>query len=140
MPCSRTQQANFSACSPKLPLNAERQSGKLWIPFLKSFLMARQGNKPQVYRLRSGRYNHSPIPAYPKITNKLYDNQMITKKKSLYLTSSKIFKGLVLNLHKTKNSLPNFWQNHGVWSSLPKTKRFLLKKHQRSSKISVTNK
>ena len=27
----------FPACSPQPPLNAERQAGKLWIPFLKVF-------------------------------------------------------------------------------------------------------
>ena len=42
MPCPRTQQANLLACSPQPPINAERQAGKLWIPF-KSFGMTRQG-------------------------------------------------------------------------------------------------
>ena len=37
MPCPRTQQANLPACSPQPPLNAERQAGKLWIPFFKVF-------------------------------------------------------------------------------------------------------
>ena len=37
MPCPRTQQANLPACSPQLPLNAERQSGKLRMPFFKVF-------------------------------------------------------------------------------------------------------
>ena len=41
--CPRTQQANLPAYSPQPPLNAERQAGKLWIPFLKSFAMTRQG-------------------------------------------------------------------------------------------------
>ena len=36
-PCPRTQQANLPACSPQHLLNAERQAGKLWIPFLKVF-------------------------------------------------------------------------------------------------------
>ena len=33
MPCPRTQQANLPACSPQPPTNAERQAGKLRIPF-----------------------------------------------------------------------------------------------------------
>ena len=33
--CSRTQQANLSACSPQHPLNAESLAGKLWISFFK---------------------------------------------------------------------------------------------------------
>ena len=37
MPCPRTQQANLPACSPQSPLNAERQAGKLWMPFFKVF-------------------------------------------------------------------------------------------------------
>ena len=37
MPCPRTQQANLPACSPQPPINAERQTGKLWIPFFKVF-------------------------------------------------------------------------------------------------------
>ena len=37
VPCPRTQQANFPACSPQPPLNAECQAGKLWIPFFKVF-------------------------------------------------------------------------------------------------------
>ena len=37
MPCPRTQQANLPACSPQSPINAERQAGKLWIPFFKVF-------------------------------------------------------------------------------------------------------
>ena len=37
MPCPRTQQANLPACSPQPPLNAERQAGKLQIPFFKVF-------------------------------------------------------------------------------------------------------
>ena len=37
MPCSRTQQANLPACSPQPPLNAERQAGKLRMPFFKVF-------------------------------------------------------------------------------------------------------
>ena len=36
-PCPRTRQANLPACSPQPPLNAERQAGKLWIPFFKAF-------------------------------------------------------------------------------------------------------
>ena len=36
-PCPRTQQANLPACSPQPPINAERQAGKLWIPFFKVF-------------------------------------------------------------------------------------------------------
>ena len=43
VPCPRTQQANLPACSPQPPLNAERQAGKLRMPFLKSFGMTRQG-------------------------------------------------------------------------------------------------
>ena len=43
VPWPRTQQANLLARSPQHPLNAERQAGKLWIPFLKSFGMTRQG-------------------------------------------------------------------------------------------------
>ena len=37
MPCPRTQQANVPACSPQPLINAERQAGKLWIPFFKVF-------------------------------------------------------------------------------------------------------
>ena len=37
MPCPGTRQANLPACSPQPSLNAERQAGKLWIPFLKVF-------------------------------------------------------------------------------------------------------
>ena len=37
VPCPRTRQANLLACSPQPSLNAERQAGKLWIPFLKVF-------------------------------------------------------------------------------------------------------
>ena len=37
MPCPRTQQANLPACSLQPPINAERQAGKLWIPFFKVF-------------------------------------------------------------------------------------------------------
>ena len=37
MPCSRTQQAKLPDDSPRYPLNAERQAGKLWIPFCKVF-------------------------------------------------------------------------------------------------------
>ena len=37
MPCPRTQQANLPACSPQPPLNAERQAGKLRMPFFKVF-------------------------------------------------------------------------------------------------------
>ena len=37
VPCPRTQQANVPACSPQPPINAERQAGKLWIPFFKVF-------------------------------------------------------------------------------------------------------
>ena len=37
MPCPRTQQANLPACSPQPPINAERQAGKLCIPFFKVF-------------------------------------------------------------------------------------------------------
>ena len=37
MPCPRTQQANLPACSPQPPINAERQAGKLEIPFFKVF-------------------------------------------------------------------------------------------------------
>ena len=39
VPCSRTQQATLPACSPQPPINAERQAGKLWIPFFKSLLV-----------------------------------------------------------------------------------------------------
>ena len=35
--CPSTQQANLPACSPQPPLNAERQAGKLRIPFFKVF-------------------------------------------------------------------------------------------------------
>ena len=35
MPCPRTQHANLPACSPQPSLNAERQAGKLRMPFLK---------------------------------------------------------------------------------------------------------
>ena len=37
VPCPGTQQASLLACSPQPPLNAERQAGKLWIPFFKVF-------------------------------------------------------------------------------------------------------
>ena len=37
MPCPRTQQANLPACCPQLSLNAERQAGKLRMPFFKVF-------------------------------------------------------------------------------------------------------
>ena len=37
MPCPRTQQANLPACSPQPLLNAERQAGKLRMPFFKVF-------------------------------------------------------------------------------------------------------
>ena len=37
LPCPRTQQANLPACSLQPPINAERQAGKLWIPFFKVF-------------------------------------------------------------------------------------------------------
>ena len=37
VPCPRTQQANLPACSPQSTINAERQAGKLWIPFFKVF-------------------------------------------------------------------------------------------------------
>ena len=37
MSCPRTQQANLPAYSPQPPLNAERQAGKLRIPFFKVF-------------------------------------------------------------------------------------------------------
>ena len=38
VPCPRTQQASLPACSPHYPLfYAERQAGKLWIPFFKVF-------------------------------------------------------------------------------------------------------
>ena len=37
VPCPRTQQANLPACFPQPPLNAERQAGKLRIPFFKVF-------------------------------------------------------------------------------------------------------
>ena len=37
MPCPRIQQANLPACSPQPPINAERQAGKLRIPFFKVF-------------------------------------------------------------------------------------------------------
>ena len=37
MPCPRTHQANFHACSPQPPRNAERQAGKLLIPFFLVF-------------------------------------------------------------------------------------------------------
>ena len=37
MSCPGTQQANLPACSPQPPLNAQRQAGKLWIPFFKVF-------------------------------------------------------------------------------------------------------
>ena len=37
VPCPRTQQANLPACSPQPPLNAERQTRKLQIPFFKVF-------------------------------------------------------------------------------------------------------
>ena len=37
VPCPRTQQANLPACSLQPPINAERQAGKLWIPFFKVF-------------------------------------------------------------------------------------------------------
>ena len=45
MHCPRTQQANLSACSPQPPLSAERQARKLWMPFLKSFGMNREGKR-----------------------------------------------------------------------------------------------
>ena len=35
MPCPMTLQANLPACSPQPPINAQRQAGKLWIPFFK---------------------------------------------------------------------------------------------------------
>ena len=37
MPCPKTQQANLPACSPQPPINAERQAGKLRMPFFKVF-------------------------------------------------------------------------------------------------------
>ena len=37
MPCPRIQQANFPACFSQNLLNAERQAGKMWIPFFKVF-------------------------------------------------------------------------------------------------------
>ena len=37
VPCPRTQQANLPACSPQPPINAERQAGKLQMPFFKVF-------------------------------------------------------------------------------------------------------
>ena len=33
----KDQKANLLASSPQPPINAERQAGKLWIPFLKVF-------------------------------------------------------------------------------------------------------
>ena len=59
MPCPRTQQANLPTCSPQPPVNAEQ--GSYRYHFLKSFGMTRQGNEPQVYRLRSERSNHHAI-------------------------------------------------------------------------------
>ena len=37
MPCPRTQQANLPACSLQPPIDAERQAGKLRMPFFKVF-------------------------------------------------------------------------------------------------------
>ena len=37
VPCPRTQQANLPACSPQPSRNAERQAGKLRMPFFKVF-------------------------------------------------------------------------------------------------------
>ena len=48
MPCPRTQQANLPACSPQPPLNAERQAGKLRMPFFKVFWYdSTRGMKPR---------------------------------------------------------------------------------------------
>ena len=44
MPGPRTQQSNFSACSPQPPLNAERLARKPSIPFFKVFWSTRRMN------------------------------------------------------------------------------------------------
>ena len=80
VPCPRTQQANLPACSPQSSLNAERQAGKQQIPFLKSLSMTRQGNEPQVYRLRSRRSNYYTIASVIVVTPKTSPKKSLSAK------------------------------------------------------------
>ena len=65
MPCTKTQQANLSACSPPPPLNIEHQAGKLRMLFFKVCCYdstrgmievgtsANQSTNPQIRKLRT---------------------------------------------------------------------------------------
>ena len=68
MTCPRTQQANLPACSPQRPLHAERQAGKLWIPFFKVFWY----DSTREMNPRSGRSNHNTIASVQRRTTILY--------------------------------------------------------------------
>ena len=59
--CPRAQQASLPACSSHYLYFAERQAGKLWIPFFSLLVRLRLSNEPQVYRLRSGSSKHYAI-------------------------------------------------------------------------------
>ena len=47
-----TAQVNLPACSPHCPSNAERQTGKLWIPMLKSLVWPDSKSNPYLQLLR----------------------------------------------------------------------------------------
>ena len=61
MPCPRTQQANLPACSPQPPLNAERQAGKLRMPFFKGFWYdSTRGMNPRSTNCEAGALTTTP--------------------------------------------------------------------------------
>ena len=72
MPCPRTQQANLPACSPQPPLNAERQAGKLRMPFIKVFWYdSTRGMKPRSTDCEADALTTTPSRRYGSVSTRL---------------------------------------------------------------------
>ena len=60
VPFPTAQQVNLPACSPHCPFNAERQSGKLWIPILKSLVWPDSKSNPSLQLKRQTLHTTRP--------------------------------------------------------------------------------
>ena len=82
MPCPRTQQASLPACSPQPPLNAERQAGKLWIPFFKVFWYdSTRGMNPRSTDCEADALTTTPSRRFWKSTSGRWQNLTFKNKK-----------------------------------------------------------
>ena len=90
MPCPRTQQANLPACSPQPPLNAERQAGKLQIPFFKVFWYdSTRGMKPRSTDCEADALTTTPsrIQPHPKAGPRVQRRPNRRERRSAVVTS-----------------------------------------------------